>query len=116
MMSLTEAKRYSLALWSHGSAWLPPKKSSFLSNKGELEYKSFGQDGESELSLNDLAESLPERFFSIAFDACFMASVEVAYALRYNVLYFLFSPTEVLPDGFPYEAMPPYCNREQKKD
>ena len=52
-----------MVLWFHESARLPPEKSNFLLDKGELEDRSFGQDEESELSLNDLVESLPEGFF-----------------------------------------------------
>ena len=34
-----------------------------------------------------------------------MANVEVAYELRNNCDYMVFSPTEILSDGFPYESI-----------
>ena len=107
MLSLSEATQYSLVLWSHGSAWLAPDKSSLLADKGNLESKSFGRDGGNELPIAELVAALPDGLFAIAFDACYMGSVEVAYALRDKARYLLFSPTEILPNGFPYETLTP---------
>lgn len=84
---------YGLLLWSHGTSWLP----------SDGRTRAFGQDGGDWMELNDLAAAIPDRRFDfILFDACYMASIEVAYALRNKTNYMISSPTEVVEDGFPY--------------
>lgn len=84
---------YGLLLWSHGTSWLP----------SDGRTRAFGQDGGDWMELNDLAAAIPDRRFDfILFDACYMASIEVAYALRNKTNYLIASPTEVVEDGFPY--------------
>ena len=69
------ADGYGLVLWSHGTAWLPSDTRSYL--------RSFGQDGNDCIELNELASALsPFHFDFLLFDACYMASTEVFYALR----------------------------------
>lgn len=93
-----EADSYGLILWSHGTAWLPQDYKNML--------RSFGQDGENWMEINELAKALPDnRFDFILFDACYMASIEVAYALRNKADYIIASPTEILAGGFPYQTM-----------
>lgn len=89
--------RYGLVLWSHGTAWLPPDYKNYL--------RSFGTDtGNHFMSVNDLTAALSDYHFDfLLFDACYMASLEVAYALRHCTDYLIASPTEVLADGFPYQ-------------
>ena len=41
----------------------------------------------------------------VLFDCCLMGNVEVAYELRNCSDYLVFSPTEILSDGFPYESI-----------
>lgn len=90
------ADSYGLVLWSHGSAWLPGNISSYL--------RSFGVDGNATIDINDLASALSQYHFDfLLFDACYMSSTEVAYALRGCTDYVIGSPTEVLADGFPYK-------------
>lgn len=88
---------YGLILWSHGTAWLPYSYKSYL--------RSFGVDGGNHfMSANDLASALADYHFDfLLFDACYMGSLEVAYALRHVTDYLIASPTEVLVDGFPYQ-------------
>lgn len=89
------ADDYGLILWSHATAWIPSDYDNYL--------RSFGQDGTSYIEINDLASALSNYHFSfLAFDACYMSSVEVAYALRNCTDYFIGSPTEILATGFPY--------------
>lgn len=69
--------------------------------------KYFGQDTgvtpEGYLETADLAAAIPDGMFDyILFDACFMASVEVEYALRDKADWIIAAPTEVIADGFPY--------------
>ena len=89
--------RYGLVLWSHGTAWLPADYKNYL--------RSFGTDtGNHFMSVNDLTAALSDYHFDfLLFDACYMASLEVAYALRHCTDYLIASPTEVLADGFPYQ-------------
>ncbi|GHT33316.1 peptidase C11 [Bacteroidia bacterium] len=92
---------YGLILWSHGTGSLPSNVSGYL--------RSFGQDKTNFMEVNDLKEALtgyPLDF--IIFDACYMASIEVCYALRNTTDYILASPTEVLGSGLPYEHILKY--------
>lgn len=121
------AARRSLILWSHGSGFLPqgyyaypqemaapddwtldsgPDPFAGMVKSGERS-KSFGEDHGSEMDIKDLAKALKGSgdYEFILFDACLMANVEVAYELRGCCDYLLFSPTEILADGFPYEKM-----------
>ncbi|MDR1880643.1 MAG: hypothetical protein LBQ78_06885 [Tannerellaceae bacterium] len=95
------ADSYGLILWSHGSAWLPWDAGTYL--------RSFGQDGNSHMEINTLKETLPDNLFDfIIFDACYMASVEVAYALKDKADYIMASPTEILGYGMPYHQIVRY--------
>ena len=89
--------QYGLVLWSHGTAWLPSDYKNYL--------RSFGTDtGNHSMSVDDLTAALSDYHFDfLLFDACYMASLEVAYALRHCTDYLIASPTEVLTDGFPYQ-------------
>lgn len=101
VVSRYPAQSYGLGLWSHGSAWMPTDT--------EIRMRSFGDDNGSVLDLNDLRDALPDRVFDfIFFDACYMGSVEVAYALKDKADYVLASPTEVIGSGFPYETIIPF--------
>ena len=89
--------RYGLVLSSHGTAWLPADYKNYL--------RSFGTDtGNHAMRVDDLTTALADYHFDfLLFDACYMASLEVAYALRHNTDYLIASPTELLTDGFPYQ-------------
>ena len=66
---------------------------------------SFGDDKRREMNIWELRESLENTglyFDFIAFDACFMASVEVAYELRNLTGDIMASVTEILGEGYPY--------------
>lgn len=92
------ADSYGLILWSHGTAWFPGNISSML--------RSFGQDNNRVMEIDHLKETLPDHTFDfILFDACYMASTEVIYALREKADYIIASPTETLATGFPYEKI-----------
>ncbi len=64
--------------------------------------KSFGLDNKTEMSITDLAASIPCKLDFIAFDACLMGGIEVAYQLKDSVNYVISSPAEVLTTSFPY--------------
>lgn len=121
------AARQSLILWSHGSGFLPegyyvhpqekvaagdrltetgPDPYAWMVKADADQGKSFGEDNGSEIDLVDLGDVLSRKHYEfILFDCCLMANVEVAYELRRACDYLLFSPTEILADGFPYDKM-----------
>ena len=87
-----------LVLWSHGTAWFPTNPSSYM--------RAFGQDGDDFMEIYELADALDGFHFDfLAFDACYMGSVEVAYELRNAADYLIASATEVIGYGFPYDLM-----------
>ena len=94
-----KAESYGMGFWSHGEGWIPsPAKTRW-----------FGQDGNDYMNIDDLHEALqvaPKLDF-LFFDACFMESVEVAYALRDCGDYMISSPTEIPGPGAPYEDVVP---------
>lgn len=118
---------HGIVLWSHGSGFLPPgyyinpqerakgdpvsEKAdpyAFLVKAGGDGLKSFAQDEEQniEMDLIDLRKALSRFHYDfIAFDCCLMANVELAYELRNTCDYLIFSPTEIMSDGFPYDVM-----------
>lgn len=92
------AQGMGLILWSHGTAWLPSNLTSYL--------RYFGQDGQNYMEINELSEVLNDFHFDfLAFDACYMGSIEVAYALKDCADYLIASPTEILSAGFPYNQI-----------
>ena len=110
------ADRYGLVLWSHGMAWVPSSATGYFVKSYSREAqpwpatKYFGQDVTASptgyLETADLAAAIPDGVFDyILFDACFMASVEVEYALREKADWIIAAPTEVITDGFPYAAI-----------
>lgn len=134
-MTLAPADSYALVFWSHGSGWIPqgmgqPLKSTvpavgdaaWAGSKlegmapetpgGSMAY-SFGQSnshGNSEMEIDAMARALPAGtvYDFILFDACHMASVELAWELKDHTQYLIASAAETLADGFPYaEIMEP---------
>lgn len=132
-MALAPADRYAVAFWSHGSGWLPqgagqPLKSALplagdpvwagskleaAASTGEPEgitAYSFGQSnshGNHEMEIDAMARALPEGtvFDFILFDACHMASVELAWEMKDRTEYLIASAAEILAESFPYAAI-----------
>lgn len=88
------AEEKGLFLWSHASAWLPSDINNHL--------RSFGQDGRNHMEITELEEALPTGIDYIVFDACYMASIEVAFQLKDKTKYIIGSSAEILAEGFPY--------------
>lgn len=118
MVRLSPARRYGLVLGSHGTAWIPSSAighltRTFSDNTGEWpETRFFGEDVSvtptGYMDLDELANALPNRTFDyILFDACYMGSVEVAYALKDKTDYIISSPAEEVADGYPYARVLP---------
>ena len=120
MRELFPAKSYGLILSSHATGWVPAGmlSSPFLNQQSlfsapaqfKIEdlpttraFGAYGNDPGMELS--KLAAAIPFTLSFILFDACFMGSIEVAYALRNVTDYIIASPTEVLSTGFPFDQI-----------
>lgn len=103
-----KAERYGLVYWSHGDGWIPYP----LLTASKAETRWIGQDtgnGDNRMNLSDFVSVLEEapHFDFILMDACFVSSVEVAYALRKYTDYYLGSPTETPGPGAPYDKIVP---------
>lgn len=116
---LFPADSYGLILWSHGMGWLPVN----YSFPGSYRMRSMGvipptkyfasdehpgTEAGKGIPIEELVEALPYHLNFILFDACFMSSVEVLYALREHADYIIASPAEVIANGFPYDRILPY--------
>lgn len=106
MISKSSGRRYGLIYWSHGSGWLPgfsPDNASLTSTR------ALGADGIYSMDIDNLYDVLSDAGAPLfmVLDACFMGSVEVAYALRNSTDYLIASSTETLGAGFPYHLMLP---------
>ena len=99
------AESYGLIYWSHGDGWIPNPLPST---------RWVGQDtgsGTHYMNIEDLvtilsADAVPH-FDFVLFDACFMQSIEVAYALRNFTDYYIGSPTEIPGPGARYDVLVP---------
>ena len=99
-----EAKRYALDFWSHGDGWIP--------SESQTSTRWIGQDvtnGTHYMKIDELVSILanyPKMEF-VMFDACFMLSIEVAYALREQANYIIGCPTETPGPGADYARVIP---------
>src|SRR5690606_30603257 len=101
--ALTPADSYGLILFSHATGWLPTgallRPEAALLQMGLVPIRTYtiAMDGTTELGLKEFANAIPDRFFNfIAFEACFMAGVEVLYELKDKTDYILSSSAEIL--------------------
>lgn len=98
------AKKYGFIFWSHGEGWIPASS--------HINTRWIGQDlsgGGHYMDVQDLANfyaKYPKMEF-VLFDACFMLSMEVAYALRDQVDYLIACPTETPGTGADYSRLVP---------
>ena len=113
MQSDFPANSYGLVVLSHGTGWVPAEMSlpslglrSIVLDRGTDEPNNY-------MELPDFADAIPYKLDFIVFDACFMASVEVAYELKDKTNYIVASPTEVLAPGFVYSSMMQHLFRPQ---
>lgn len=100
--SVYQADRYGLVYWSHGDGWAPYPLTAAT--------RWIGQDkseGDRRMNISEFKEILQSapHFDFILLDACFVASVEVAYALREYTDYCIGSPTETPGPGAPYDEI-----------
>jgi len=116
------AQRYALTISCHGMSWIPASRGRAidraLHEKGHWEHDDpagpvtrwFGGSTH-QTDIEDLAAAIARtgmKMEYILFDDCYMASVEVAYALRHAADRLIASPTEVMGYGFPYAEIGRY--------
>ncbi len=99
MRAIAPADDYGLVLWSHATGWIDN------GNSPEKEVRrSFGIDGNKEMSIPSLGEALMGEHFSfIYFDCCFMGNIESLYEIKGSADYVVASPAETPLDGMPYD-------------
>lgn len=105
---LAPGESYGMVLFSHATGWLPekafrnPTRWGAATNDGpQITPRSIFDDGGREMELADFAAAIPDGLFDfMAFDMCFMSSVETAYALRNKTEYLLAAAPEILSPGF----------------
>lgn len=101
------AANYNLLVFSHGTAWFPYKA---------LSTRSVINDNRQEMELSELKEAIPDHAFTnIIFEACYMSSVEVAYALKDKTNNIFGSSAEIVSPGFT-EAYKAHLNLLFKND
>ena len=126
---------YGLVFSSHGTGWLPvgrynssntiefslgsrkrsetPPLYRYNEDGDGPKVKSFGAEVDKiggvnysrEMTVQDMAASIPIHLDYILFDACLMGGIEVAYELKDVADKVAFSPTEVLARGFDYSDL-----------
>ena len=108
---------YGLIFSSHGGGWVPSKIFDlYLTDRGRgstVGSRFFGQDAQDCMEIPDLADVLSKfKFEYIIFDACFMASVEALYDLRYTTKTIIASVAAIMGAGFPYKEVIPLLYTE----
>ena len=99
-----------LVMWSHGDGWLrnsnktAPARSIGIDN-GKNSYSNVSTDVIDIEELAAVLENLPVKIDRLMFDACFMQTVETAYALRNAAEWSIASPAEIPGDGAPYDRL-----------
>lgn len=112
LKEFSRTPHYGLALWSHGTGWLPPNLYTQLTMQSRLpgnlvgvSTKAFGRQARQEMDIRDLKEAIPYQLEFILFDACLMGGIEVIYELRNLTEYIIASPTDILTYGFTYNTL-----------
>ena len=105
---LVPGESYGMILFSHATGWLPAK--AFLNpaewgagfdDSPKIVPRSIFDDRGIEMELADFAAAIPDGMFEfMAFDMCFMSSVETAYSLRNKTQYIVAAAPEILSPGF----------------
>lgn len=101
------AKIKGFEFWSHGGSWIPdgwkPKQEAGSTRASQY----IGIDNYRYMQIWEFREALEKcpHLDYITFDACNMATAEIAYELRDRCDYILGSAQEIMGDGFPYSEM-----------
>ena len=98
---LAPATSYGMILFSHATGWLPAGAFDNPLAWRPAATRSLFKDGTREMELMDFVDAIPDGMFDfMVFDMCFMAGVEVAYALRGKTPLMVASVPEILSPGF----------------
>ena len=115
VMQKHKADCYGVIMWSHGSGWIDSTYPDDKDQNAKQRSFSFGLDNQKntktdyghQMNISSMANALsnmPNIEF-IMFDACFMQTIETAYALRNTTQYIIGSPAEIPGNGAPYHLM-----------
>lgn len=109
MVELVPSERYGLTMGSHATGWIYANM---------IDTRAFGDDNKYHINIPELGEVLTSVFGEkkldyILFDACMMASAEVAYELRKATDHVIASVYETSVYGHPYAEMLPSLYAEQ---
>ena len=126
------ASGYGAVMSSHATGWLPegyfndPRRYEGRprgnSASWSRQMRTFGQEYYSkgtmveEIEIKDLANAIPYKLDYILFDACLMATVEVAWELRNVCDYMAVSPCEIPAAGFNYKTLASHLLKPEVPD
>lgn len=105
MVKFAPANSYGLVMWSHASGWQQDgiEEDAGRADEPLIKPMSFGVDFDQRMNITTLRKVLEGRGIDyVYFDACYMATVEVAYELRNAVKYIVGSASELPANGMPY--------------
>ena len=111
-----------LVMWSHGDGWLRGSQKSAMQHSIGIDNgnNSYSNKITTTIEIEELAallEELPVKVGRLMFDACFMQSVEAAYALRNAAEWIIASPAEIPGDGALYSSLVPcFFNSDGPED
>lgn len=111
ILDVYPAETLDVVMWSHGNGWIranrsnAPMKRSIGVDNGRNSYSNTSTEVIEMEELAKLLESLPAKVRMVMFDACFMQTIEVAYALRNSAEWIVASPAEIPADGAPYHLI-----------
>lgn len=96
--------------WGHGLSWIPGNKFHIAEAAPTRAMEYVGADNGNKCDIWELRAALEGtglHFDYMIFDACNMATAEVAYEFRHLTDFILAAPTEVMGAGFPYRKTIP---------
>ena len=117
--ALAPAGDYGIVLWSHATGWLQTGIEETIQPKTTdgIRPLDYGDDNGQTMRITTLAKVLDGKNFSFVYcDCCHMASVEVAYELRYATDYIVGSVTELPAAGMRYDLNIPVLLRDGDPD
>lgn len=98
-----------VVMWSHGSGWVSGKKAPCQKSIGvDNDNNDFSNSTSAAIDIDELAMLLREQPVKpdmLLFDACFMQTLETAYALRGSARCIVASPAEIPAKGAPYDLL-----------
>lgn len=96
------ADHYCVILWDHGTGWRVAGSADVPSQKKYISWDMSTGNTINVRSIPFAFAGAPDTCDVIAFDACLMQQMEVAYELRNTALYQVASPAEEPAPGYPY--------------